>query len=138
MEWADYLSMRKGPVTSELLDLINAGRLFGEADQRWEQCVSDRRDHDVKLEQIPVREHLSDAEATLLDEIWREHGGKDQRQLVDWCHAHCKEWTAVTNECAPIAVEQIGMALGKSPQQIQRLRQGPAELNQLDEIFARA
>ncbi|MCX6925812.1 MAG: Panacea domain-containing protein, partial [Verrucomicrobia bacterium] len=26
----DYLSMRNGPVTSELLDLINAGRLFGE------------------------------------------------------------------------------------------------------------
>jgi hypothetical protein len=25
--------MRNGPVTSELLDLINAGRLFGEADQ---------------------------------------------------------------------------------------------------------
>jgi hypothetical protein len=27
------------------------------------------------------------------------------------------------NGCAPIAVEQIGMALGKTPQQIQRLRQ---------------
>src|SRR5947209_9878887 len=48
----DYLSMRNGPVTSEILDLINAGRLMGETDQRWEQCVSDRKDHDVKLEQM--------------------------------------------------------------------------------------
>jgi hypothetical protein len=42
------------------------------------------------------------------------------------------------NGCAPIAVEQIGMALGKTPQQIQRLRQEAAELNQLDEIFTPA
>jgi uncharacterized phage-associated protein len=95
MARGDYLSMRNGPVTSELLDLINSGRLFGEPDQRWEQNVSDRRDHDVKLEQMPAREHLSDAEAALLDEIWREHGSKDQWQLVDWCHAQCKEWTSV-------------------------------------------
>jgi hypothetical protein len=74
----------------------------------------------------------------LLDEIWREHGTKDQWQLMDWCHAHCKEWTPVTNGCAPIAVEQIGMALGKTPQQIQRLRQEAVELNRLDEIFTPA
>lgn len=134
----DYLSMRNGPVTSELLDLINAGRLFGETDQRWEQCVSDRRNHDVQLEQMPARDHLADAEVLLLDEIWREHGGKDQWQLVDWCHTHCKEWTPVTNGFAPIAVEQIGMALGKAPQEIQRLRREAVELNQLDEIFAPA
>jgi uncharacterized phage-associated protein len=134
----DYLSMRNGPVTSEVLDLINAGRLSGETDQRWEQCVSDRRDHDVKLEKMPPREHLSDAEVVLLDEIWQTHGPKDQWQIRDWCHAHCKEWTPVANGCAPIAVEQIGMALGKTPAQVQRLRQEAVELNQLDEIFARA
>jgi uncharacterized phage-associated protein len=106
----DYLSMRNGPVTSELLDHINAGRLFGEPDQRWEQSVSDRREHD----------------------------SKDQWQLVDWCHAQCKEWTTVTNGCAPIAVEQVGMALCKTPRQIQRLRQEAVELNRLDELFTPA
>jgi hypothetical protein len=44
----------------------------------------------------------------------------------------------VTNGCAPIAVEQVGMALGKSPGQVNRLRQEAIELNQLDEIFASA
>ena len=131
-----YLSMRNGPVTSEILDHINAGRLMGETDRRWEQCITDRRDHDVTLEQMPQREHLADAEVTLLDELWAEHGGKDQWQLVEWCHAHCKEWTPVTNGCAPIAIEQVGMALGKSAAQVNRLRQEAIELNQLDEIFA--
>jgi len=134
----DYLSMRNGPVTSEALDLINAGRLIGESDRRWEQCVSNRTNHEVKLEKMPVREHLSDADVSLLDEIWAEHGNKDQWQLVDWCHDHCKEWAPAANGRAPIAVEQVGMALGKSPEQIIRLRQEAIELNWLDEIFAGA
>jgi uncharacterized phage-associated protein len=134
----DYLSMRNGPVTSEMLDLINAGRLIGESDRRWEQCVSNGTNHEVKLEKMPAREHLSDAEVSLLDEIWAEHGDKDQWRLVDWCHHHCKEWVPVANGCAPIAVEQVGMALGKSPEQVGRLRQEAIELNQLDEIFAGA
>jgi uncharacterized phage-associated protein len=132
----DYLSMRNGPVTSEVLDLINAGRLHGEKDLLWEQCISDRTNHEVKLEHMPDRENLSDAEVSLLDEIWTEHGDKNQWKLVDWCHAHCMEWTPVTNGCAPIPVEQVGIALGKNPAQVNRLRQEAIELNQLDEIFA--
>ncbi len=134
----DYLSMRNGPVTSEALDLISAGRLIGEADRRWEQCVTDRRNHEVKLEKMPERDHLSDAEVGLLDEVWGEHGAKDQWQLADWCHTRCKEWTPVSGGCASIAIEQMAMALGKSPAQVNRLRQEAAELNQLDEIFAPA
>ena len=65
----DYLSMRNGPVTSELLDLINAGRLEGEADTRWEQSISDRLNHEIKLEQKPARQHLSDAELELITAI---------------------------------------------------------------------
>jgi uncharacterized phage-associated protein len=132
----DYLSMRNGPVTSEVLDLVDAGRLAGEGDRRWEQCIGARTNHEVRLEKQPVREHLSDAEVSLLDEVWAEHGGKDQWQLVDWCHAHCREWVPVANGCAPISVEQVGMALGKSAEQVARLRQEAAELNQLDEIFS--
>ncbi len=134
----DYLSMRNGPVTSEVLDLINAGRLAGESDRLWEQCVSDRRDHDIRLEQKPERLHLSDAEIKMIDAIWQEHGQRDQWQLVDWCHAHCDEWTPLARGCAPIAVERIGQALGKSPETVQKLAREAAELNQLDELFAAA
>jgi uncharacterized phage-associated protein len=134
----DYLSMRNGPVTSEVLDLINSGRLFGEADTHWEQNVSDRRNHDVQLERMPAREHLSDAELKLVDEIWAAHGGKDHWQLVEWCHTHCGEWTPLSRGCAPIAVERIGQALGKPPEAVQKLAREAAELNRLDEIFAPA
>lgn len=132
----DYLSMRNGPVTSELLDLINAGRLEGEADRRWEECVSDRRDHDIKLEKMPERLHVSDAEIEMIDSIWQEHGQRDQWQLVEWCHAHCAEWMPPASGCAPIAVEQIGKALGKDDGDIAHLTREARELNRLHEIFA--
>ncbi|MCX6902938.1 MAG: Panacea domain-containing protein, partial [Verrucomicrobia bacterium] len=70
----DYLSMRNGPVTSEVLDLINEGRLYHESDARWDECISDRENHDVALSQLPEREQVSNAEVKLLDEIWATHG----------------------------------------------------------------
>lgn len=132
----DYLSMRNGPVTSEVLDLINSGQLEGESDRRWEQSISDRVNHEVQLDQMPKRGHLADSEVELLDQVWMEHRERDQYQLRDWCHAHCGEWTPITMGCAPIAVERIGMALGKSPQQIERLTREAVELNKLGAIFA--
>lgn len=132
----DYLSMRNGPVTSELLDIVNAGKLFGEKDTLWEQCISDRHNHDIKLERMPERERVSDTEVELANEIWVEHGARDQWQLVEWCHTHCPEWTPITRGCAPIPVERIAIALGKEPKEVLRLRQEAAELNLLDEIFA--
>ena len=134
----DYLSMRNGPVTSEVLDLINSGRLQGEADPRWEQCLSDRVNHEIKLERKPARLHISDAEIGLIDAIWAEHGGRDQWQLRDWCHDHCGEWTPLARGCAPIAVERIAQSLGKPSELIQKLSREAVELNRLDEIFAPA
>lgn len=131
----DYLSMRNGPVTSEVLDLVNAGRLAGENDRRWEECVSDGFNHDIKLEHKPERLHVSDAEIEMIDALWREHGVRDQWQLVEWCHTHCGEWTPLARGCAPIDVERIGQALGKTPEVVQKLAREAAELNQLDDLF---
>lgn len=64
------------------------------------------------------------------------HGHRDQRQLVEWCHTHCGEWTPLARGCAPIAVERIAQALGKPPEIVRKLAREAAELNQLDEIFA--
>ena len=134
----DYLSMRNGPVTSEVLDLINDGRLYREPDTRWEQCITDRENHSVKLEQSPGREHLSDAELELIETLWQEHGLRDQWQLVEWCHTHCGEWTPLSRGCAPIAVERIAQDLGKPPEIVRTLAREAAELTRLDEIFAAA
>ncbi len=132
----DYLSMRNGPVTSELLDLINAGRLVDESDSSWERAISNRLDHEIRLKSKPARKYLSDIELELINSIWDEHGGSNQWELVKWCHEHCQEWKPLDRGCAPISIEYLGQALGKSPTAVARLVCEAAELNHLDEIFA--
>lgn len=132
-----YFSLPNGPITSELLDLINSGCLWGEKDCRWDEFISDRAEHVVALIQEAPRDHLSDAEMDLIEEVYREHGNKDQWQLRDWCHAHCEEWTRLERGRDCISIEKIAQALGKSDQQIQRLAEEAAELNFLAEAFDR-
>jgi uncharacterized phage-associated protein len=128
----DYFSMRNGPVTSELLDLINAGALWGVATGDWARLISDRQNHEVSLIEKPSYQHLAEAELTLLDEIYREHGAKDQWQLRDWCHEHCAEWMPLEFGHARIRVERLAEAVGRTEDQIRQLAEGAAELNLLD------
>jgi uncharacterized phage-associated protein len=133
-----YFSMRNGPVTSELLDLVNAGSLWGVADCNWERLISDRQNHEVSLVEPPAYQHLAEAELALTDELYREHGAKDQWQLRDWCHEHCAEWTPLAQGHDRIPVERMAEAVGKTEDQIRHLAESAAELNLLDAAFARA
>jgi len=132
-----YFSMPNGPITSEFLDLINSGCLWGVADCRWEEFVSDRQDHEVAMIKEASRDHLSDSEIELIDAVYQEHGGKDQWQLRDWCHEHCEEWTPLEEGRERIGLDRIARALGKTEEQIDRLKEQAAELNFLSAAFAR-
>jgi len=132
-----YFSLPNGPITSEFLDLINSGCLWGVAECRWEEFVSDRKDHEIGMIKEASRDHLSDSEIELIDAVYQEHGGKDQWQLRDWCHEHCEEWTPLEDGRERIGLDRIARALGKTEEQIDRLKEQAAELNFLSAAFAR-
>ena len=132
-----YFSLPNGPITSEFLDLINSGRLWGLQDCRWEEFISDRQNHEVGLAKDPGRDHLSDSEVELIDAVYREHGAKNQWELRDWCHEHCKEWTPLEEGRERITLERIARAVGKTDEQIARLKEEAAELNFLAAAFER-
>ncbi|MCI0535393.1 MAG: SocA family protein [Verrucomicrobiales bacterium] len=132
-----YFSLPNVPITSELLDLINSGCLSDEPDCRWDDLISDRQDHLVALKAEAPSEHLSPAEMDLIDEIYRDHGTKDQWELRDWCHEHCEEWTPLEKGRDRIPLENIARAVGKTDEQIKRLAEEAAELNFVSSAFAR-
>jgi hypothetical protein len=132
-----YFSLPNGPITSEFLDLINSGCLWGLQNCRWEEFMSDRQDHEVAMIKEPGREHLSDSEIDLVEAVYREHGGKDQWQLRDWCHKHCEEWTPLEDGRERIGIDRIARAVGKTEEQIARLKEEAAELNFLSAAFGR-
>jgi uncharacterized phage-associated protein len=132
-----YYSMRNGPVTGELLDIINAGKLANDADASWEQYISDRERHEVALlhGEAPL-ECVSESEVQLLEAIYREHGQKDQWQIRDWCHANCGEWTSLQGGRENIQIEEIAVNVGKSGPEVQRISEEARESNLLNSAFS--
>jgi hypothetical protein len=132
-----YFSLPNGPITSEFLDLVNSGNLWGLQNCRWEEFVGDRQNHEIGLLQDPGRDHLSDSEIELIEAIYQQHGAKDQWELRDWCHERCEEWTPLEEGRERIPLERIARAVGKTDEQIERLKQEAAELNFLSSAFGR-
>src|SRR5256885_14692927 len=132
-----YFSLPNGPITSEFLDLINSGSLWGAQNCRWEEFVSDRQNHEVELIKEPGREHLAESEVELIEAVYQEHGKKDQWELRKWCHEHCDEWTPLEQGRERIELDRIARAVGKTDEQIARLKEEAQELNFLSEAFGR-
>lgn len=73
----------------------------------------------------------------LIDAIYQEHGKRDQWELRDWCHEHCEEWTPLEQGREFIAIDRIARAVGKTEEQVARLKEQTEELRFLSAAFAR-
>ena len=125
-----YFSLPNGPITSELLDLINSGCLWGEDNCHWEEFISDRQDHQVGLRKAGIgTDHLAPSELKLIDQIHAELGDKDQWQLRDWSHERFKEWTPSAGGRDRIPLAKMARAVGMNDEQIQQIEQDAEELN---------
>lgn len=133
-----YFSLPNGPITSELVDLVNSGGLWGVKECHWDDFISDRENHQVKLVKEASRDHLSDSEMDLIAAIYHEHGTKDQWQLRDWCHEHCGEWSPLQEGRERIDLEKVAVNVGKSDDEVRRIREEAAETNLLATFLARA
>lgn len=130
-----YLSLKNGPATSELLDLVNAGKIATDSDDSWERFISHRDGHNVALREEPPIDFLSESEVRLVDKIYESHGGKDQWEIRDWCHQHCGEWNPLQVGALTIAVEEIATNVGKSEAEVRRISDEAQESNLLDSVF---
>jgi uncharacterized phage-associated protein len=131
-----YYSLRNGPVTSELLDVINAGKLADDSDSSWEQYISDRDQHEIALQKDVPIDFISESEIKLIEETYQEHGAKDQWQIRDWCHQNCGEWTSLPAGRERIMVEEIAVNVGKSAAEVKRITEEAVESNLLSCAFS--
>jgi uncharacterized phage-associated protein len=109
-----YVSMKHGPVLSNVLNLINFGSLSEKAGS-WSSLIS-TSGYDISLEQAISEEdfeELSVAERKLLDEIWRKYGALDEWELVELLH-DVGEWQDPHGTSVPISYSEILRAGGRS------------------------
>jgi hypothetical protein len=125
-----YLSMRNGPVTSEILDLINSGQLW-KCDTNWEEFISDRQNHEVALHRDPGAEHLSGFELELIGELSAQFQA-DQWAVAKWCHENCGEWLPLEAGAEPISLALLATEVGREPTAVM---QNAKEANFLSRVF---
>lgn len=103
--FARAVSMKHGPVLSEVLDLVNEGSPPGTRPV-WNRAISIPSNYQVRLIAECSPDDLSDAEEDVLAEVFREYGGFEPWPLVDTLHNTLPEWIP-TDGAIPIHYRDI-------------------------------
>lgn len=105
ISFARAVSMKHGPVLSEVLNLINEGSAPG-AEPIWSRTISAPANYEVRLNAACEAEDLSDAEEAVLREVYDEYGPIHHWDLVDRLHKELPEWTPTVSSI-PIDPQDI-------------------------------
>ena len=117
------VSMKNGPVLSNVLDLIR--HTGGRDHSVWHEYVSDADARYAVTATCPselaeVDDELSEYERGLLDAIFLEHGGANEWDLVNYTHT-LPEWTDPKQSSAPIDPRAILKSEGFTKKEIARV-----------------
>lgn len=133
-----YYCLPHGPIVKEILDLIR--NQCPREEGFWSQHI--RRKDKYLVELIADREvgtdELSEFEIDLIGEIFSEHGGKKWTQLRDESH-ELPEYSDPTidqfgERRSRLPIDQILVAMNKSPEEIEQARLALEEQALLDSV----
>ena len=123
-----YVSMKYGPVTSTIYDLIKKSAIKAARPTTWSTHIQKANDpNSVRLEGDPGESELSRAEKRLIDEVFSVYGKKDRFDLADECHADFPEWQDPGNSSIPIQMDEIIEALEMSEDDATHVKTSIAE-----------
>ncbi len=106
-----YVSMDRGPVVSNTLNIMN-----GERDTcgPWDEAISQPdENYKVGIKNDPGRGDLSDAEEELIKDVYLRYGNKYRWDLCKLTH-NFPEWTDPKGSSIPIRYEDILGGAGKT------------------------
>ncbi len=127
-----YCSMRKGPVISEVFDLIK-----GERESRSWSGHLQTKGYDLVLRKPAGTNELSRAEADLVDTVFVMLGNRSRWDIVKEMHDEFHEWKDPGSSSRPIPVEAILKAVGKKDAEIDAIAREAGNLNRLDAALGR-
>lgn len=110
-----YVSMKLGPVTSNIYDRIKASFNPNAHPTFWSAHIQQSADpYTVALQMDPGNSELSCAEERVIQEVFAVDGQKDRFALAEECHRGFPEWTDPGESSSPIDISDIIAALGLS------------------------
>jgi uncharacterized phage-associated protein len=127
------VSLPKGPVLSQTLNLINDGPV---PDTRsvWAEHISQPDNYSVRLLSPLGDDELSEAEKALIDEVFQCHGSMNRWALVDLVHTF-PEWQDPDGSALPITYRDILRAGGKTELEVAAILQDIEAVAEADVLF---
>ncbi|MDZ8138842.1 MAG: Panacea domain-containing protein [Nostoc sp. DedQUE04] len=123
-----YVSMNYGPVLSRVYDLIKGLDVPGAKDL-WSRYISSRdprykiyADYTVSLREYPGDDELSEAEVKIIEQVYAKYGHIDPFDLAETTHLF-PEWVNPYGSAIPISVEEVLKNVGKTDEDIERIRE---------------
>jgi uncharacterized phage-associated protein len=111
-----HVSMPKGPVLSQIYDLITGDEPPG-VETFWRRHISAPQHFEIEMNRDPGDDELSGAEEALIDEVFNEHGWKGRWELVRYTH-DLPEWQDPGGGSLPISYRDILRAADKTEAEI--------------------
>jgi hypothetical protein len=135
----DHLaSLDKGPVVSDTFHLIQkSSRAKPEHQARWNQFISERQSHVLRLLKTPDLGYLSVRENSILDEAFKTISEIPPYWLSSWTHEHFPEWKNPKGSSTAIDPAEILKAEKKSNEEIAEIEEEVNSLSALDALLQR-
>ncbi|MEH2330705.1 Panacea domain-containing protein [Nostoc sp.] len=123
-----YVSMNYGPVLSRVYDLIK-GLDVADAKDLWSRYIFSRdprykisANYTVSLREYPGDDELSEAEVKIIEQVYAKYGHIDPFDLAETTHLF-PEWVNPYGSAIPISVEEVLKNVGKTDEDIERIRE---------------
>ncbi|HWQ56860.1 MAG TPA: Panacea domain-containing protein [Bryobacteraceae bacterium] len=117
-----YVSMKFGPVTSNIYNRIKDSAIPGSHPTFWAAHIQRARDPlEVIAERDPGNSELSPAEERLIAEVFAADGSKDRFDLAHETHRDFPEWKDPGDSSIPIDISDIIAALELSEEEAARV-----------------
>ena len=132
----DVVAMKRGPVLSRIFDLVSQKKQHLPR-SAWHNVIPRPAPYvyTVRYSGVPEAGALSEAELSLIDEIYARHRQLSEEDLVELTH-ELPEWSDPGKTSRPIAYEEILRAGKRTPEQIKAVRREAAADSFLDDALA--
>lgn len=127
-----YASLEHGPIISPVLNLMRKLEGFDEPTY-WTDHLT-KEGHEMHLKVAPGDDDLSNAELSLIDDIYDRYGKLTKWQIRDLTHDF-EEWSDPGKSSYPISVPDVLHATGKRGEQISRVLRDMNGLAKVDAIL---
>ena len=132
----DVVAMKRGPVLSRIFDLVSQKKQHLPR-SAWHNVIPRPAPYvyTVRYSGVPEAGALSEAELSLIDEIYARHRLLSEDDLVELTH-ELPEWSDPGKTSKPISYEEILRAGKCTAEQIKALRREAAADSFLDDALA--